>query len=159
MSLDAIEGMQEFHWLMDIIQTVDVGIVVLDREFNIHVWNDFMESYSGKIADNVKGESLFTVNPDIPEAWFKHKTKSVFELKVRSFMTWEQQAYLFKFINFHPITGVEDFMYQNVVISPLTSTTGTVDYIAVMIYDVTEKATAKKKLEALQVKLDELPIG
>jgi PAS domain-containing protein len=156
MTLSVVEEMQEFHWLMDMIQTVDVGIVVLDRDFTIQVWNDFMESHSGVIADNVKGQSLFSVNPDIDEKWFSDKCKAVFDLRVRTFMTWEQRAYLFKFTHFHPITGLEDFMYQNIVLSPLISTTGKVDYISMMVYDVTEKAAAKKRLEALQVKLDEL---
>ena len=158
MSFAAVEDLQQFHWLMDIIQTVDVGIIVVDREFQIHVWNDFMESYSSLLADNVKGTSLFSVNPDIEPQWFKDKCKAVFELKVRSFLTWEQRPYLFKFVNFKPITGIEDYMYQNVVLAPLVSTTGTVEHLAIMIYDVTNKATAKKKQEALQVHLDELPV-
>ena len=38
---------KEFHWLMDMLQTIDVGLVVLDKEHNIKVWNSFMESHSG----------------------------------------------------------------------------------------------------------------
>lgn len=79
----------------------------------------------------------------------------MFDLKVRSFMTWEQRPYLLNFANYRPITGTEDFMYQNVSISPLTSATGAVDYISMMIYDTTDKAAAKKQLEALQVHIDE----
>ena len=70
-------------------------------------------------------------------------------------MTWEQRPYLFKFANYRPITGTEDFMYQNVAISPLTSANGKVDFISMMIYDTTDKAAAKKQLEALQVQIDE----
>ncbi|MEN8770270.1 MAG: hypothetical protein ABF267_03110 [Glaciecola sp.] len=126
-----------------------------DREYNIHMWNDFMESHSGLNAADAKGQSLFSVNPSINAAWFAQKTKAVFDLNVRSFMTWEQRPYLFKFANYRPITGTEDFMYQNVSISPLTSATGAVDYISMMIYDTTDKAAAKKQLEALQVYVDE----
>ena len=43
----ALDDVLEFHWMMDMLQTVDVGIVVLDREYKIHMWNDFMESHSG----------------------------------------------------------------------------------------------------------------
>jgi len=151
----ALDDVLEFHWMMDMLQTVDVGIVVLDREYKIHMWNDFMESHSGLKATDAKGQSLFTVNPNINAAWFAQKTKAVFDLKVRSFMTWEQRPYLFKFANYRPITGTEDFMYQNVSISPLTSATGSIDYISMMIYDTTDKAAAKKQLEALQVHIDE----
>ena len=46
-------------------------------------------------------------------------------------------------------------MYQNVSISPLTSATGSIDYISMMIYDTTDKAAEKKQLEALQVHINE----
>jgi PAS domain S-box-containing protein len=151
----ALDDVLEFHWMMDMLQTVDVGIVVMDRDFTIHIWNDFMESHSGLKAADAKGLSLFKVNPSIEPAWFEQKTKSVFDLKIRSFMTWEQRPYLFKFANYRPITGTEDFMYQNVAISPLTSANGKVDFISMMIYDTTDKAAAKKQLEALQVQIDE----
>jgi hypothetical protein len=66
-------------------------------------------------------------------------------------MTWEQRPYLFKFPNYRPITGSEDYMYQNLTLSPLASATGEVENICMMIYDVTDVAASKKKLEALQV--------
>ena len=155
MSKSALDDVLEFHWMMDMLQTVDVGIVVLDREFKIHMWNDFMESHSGLTAADAKGHSIFAINPDINQTWFSQKTNAVFALKIRSFMTWEQRPYLFKFANYRPITGTEDFMYQDIAISPLTSATGAVDYISMMIYDTTDKAAAKKQLEALQVHVDE----
>ena len=155
MSKSALDDVLEFHWMMDMLQTVDVGIVVLDREFKIHMWNDFMESHSGLTAADAKGQAIFAINPDINQTWFMQKTKAVFALKNRSFMTWEQRPYLFKFANYRPITGTENFMYQNIAISPLTSATGAVDYISMMIYDTTDKAAAKKQLEALQVHVDE----
>ena len=34
--------MTEFHWLMDILQTIDVGLVVLDRSYSIKLWNGFI---------------------------------------------------------------------------------------------------------------------
>lgn len=149
------DNMTEIHWMMDMVQTVDVGIVVLDRECKISIWNGFMESHSGLLPSQVKGKSLFELFPDIDEAWFKRKTRPVFELKTRAFMTWEQRPYLFKFPNYRPITGSEDFMYQNITLSPLTSATGQVENICMMIYDVTDVGAHKKQLEALQVTLNE----
>jgi hypothetical protein len=70
-------------------------------------------------------------------------------------MTWEQRPYLFKFPNYRPITGSESFMYQNITLSPLTSATGKVDFISMMIYDMTDVAVGKKQLEALQVTVSE----
>ena len=155
MSTQNADDMAEFHWMMDMVQTVDVGIVVLDREFRVKVWNDFMESHSGLLPSQVHGKTLFELFPDISTSWFARKVHPVFELRTRAFMTWEQRPYLFRFPNYRPITGSEDFMYQNITLSALASATGQVDHICMMIYDVTDVAAHKKELEALQVTVSE----
>ena len=150
-----LEELLEFHWMMDMLQTVDVGIVVLDREFRIKVWNGFMESHSGHLPSDVRDKSLFELYPKIEKDWFAQKSKPVFELRTRAFMTWEQRPYLFQFPNYRPITGGEDFMYQNITLAPLVSATGTVENISMMIYDVTDVAAGKKLYESLQVTVSE----
>ncbi len=148
---ESLEELQAFHWMMDMLQSVDVGIVVLDREFKVKVWNGFMESHSGLLPSEVREKTLFTLFPDITESWFAQKARPVFELKTRAFMTWEQRPYLFKFPNYRPITGNEQYMYQNITLSPLVSANGRVENISMMIYDVTDIAAGKKQLEAIQV--------
>lgn len=148
--------MAEFHWMMDMVQNVDVGIVVLNQDFVVKVWNGFMESHSGLLPSQVQNKSLFELFPDIHPQWFRRKTRPVFELGTRAFMTWEQRPFLFRFPNYRPITGSEDFMYQNITISPLAMATGEVNTICMMIYDVTDVAENKKRLESVQVKLSAL---
>jgi diguanylate cyclase len=146
----------EFHWLMDMLQTIDVGLVVLDRDYNIRAWNSFMENHSGMKPQEVREKSIFDCFTEIPRLWFTHKTQAVFLLKSRSFTTWEQRPYLFKFKNYRPITGTEEFMYQNITISPLVSTTGEVGHICIIIYDVTDIASNRKQLETANAKLEKL---
>ncbi len=146
----------EFHWLMDMLQTIDVGLVVLDSEYRIMTWNSFMENHSGLTAAVVREKVLFETFPEIPREWFEHKTRAVFMLKSRSFTTWEQRPYLFRFKNYRPITGTEEFMYQNITISPLISTNGDVNHICLIIYDVTDIASNRKQLEAANAKLEKL---
>jgi len=153
MSANEADEMAEFHWMMDMMQTVDVGIVVLDKEFKVKIWNGFMESHSGLLPSAVRDKTLFELYPHIKVDWFKRKARPVFELKTRAFMTWEQRPFLFRFPNYRPITGSEEFMYQNITLAPLASVTGTVDNICMMIYDVTDVASNKKELEALQVRM------
>ena len=38
--------LKEFHWLMDMLQTIDIGLVVVDKNFQVKVWNSFIESHS-----------------------------------------------------------------------------------------------------------------
>ncbi|MCG8613616.1 MAG: diguanylate cyclase [Pseudomonadales bacterium] len=147
---------KEFHWLMDMLQTIDVGLVVLDKAYNIQVWNSFMENHSGLVPTQVKDKNLFTLFPSIDEDWFKRKAETVFLLKNRSFIAWEQKPYLMRFKNYRPITGTEAFMYQNVTISPLASADGQVGHICIIIYDVTDIASNRKALESANAELARL---
>ncbi|WP_455219818.1 diguanylate cyclase [Kaarinaea lacus] len=137
----------ELHWMMDMLQSIDVGLVVMDREYNVHVWNSFMANHSGIPARDIIEKNIFDSLPDISEDWFKRKAESVFLLNCRSFTTWEQRPYLIKFKNYRPITGPADFMYQNVTLIPLTSVDGTVNHIGIIIYDVTDSAVSSSELE------------
>ena len=146
--------MNEIHWLMDMFNTVDVGLVVLDRDYKVCIWNGFMENHSGLLPSAVKGKDLFDLFPVIDEKWFRSKSESVFVLKNRSFTIWEQQPYIFRFKNYRPITGKADYMYQNATFIPLTNTMGEVSHICIILYDVTDVAVNKKELEELNKKLN-----
>lgn len=137
---------KEVHWLLDIVQCIDVGVIVLDREFRIEVWNSFMENHSGLCPDDVHGKALFELFPDVEQDWFRRKVDTVLQLGTRAFSLWEQRPYLLQFKNYQPITGQEDFMYQNVTILPLAASSGTVEHICVVIYDMTAAATHKRQL-------------
>lgn len=149
-------AMNELHWLIDMVQTIEVGLVVLDRQFNIQLWNGFMENHSGVSPNAIKGENLFQRFPELPAAWLQQKMESVFVLKNRAFISWEQRPYVFKFKNYRPITGRADFMYQNVTLLPLASLTGQITHISVIIYDVTDIAINKLQLKTANEQLEHL---
>ncbi len=152
----APEDLKEFHWVMTMIQHIDVGLVVLNRNYEIQVWNGFMENHSIQTSFHTRGRSLFEVMPDIDEDWFRSKAESVFNLRNRAFTTWEQRPYLFKFKNSRPITGTADFMYQNSTIFPLESTSGEIEYISLLIYDVTDVAVNSLELNQANQRLEKL---
>jgi len=152
MSLET-EQLNELHWLMEMLHTIDVGLVVLDREYKIQIWNGFMENHSGLLPREVKNQELFPLFEEIPKDWFKRKAESVFTLKNKAFTIWEQRPYLFKFQNYRPITGSADYMYQNTTFIPLMSSTGLVTHLCLLIYDVTDNAINKKELEKLNSEL------
>ncbi|XKH01329.1 GGDEF domain-containing protein [Marinobacter nauticus] len=145
-----------FHWLVDMLESVEVGLVVLDLDFRVQAWNGFMENHSGITASQIREKVLFDTFPDIPEAWLKRKMDSVVMLNTRAFTSWEQRPYLFKFRNTRPITGTEEYMFQNLTISPLTNTNGQVDKVCLLIYDVTEFASSKRALERANEQLAKL---
>lgn len=134
---------EDVHWLMDILQNIDVGLVVMDKHYKVALWNSFMQNHSGKSPEDVLTRSIFTVFPELSEAWFKHKAQSVFVLQNATFTTWEQRPYLFRFPHYRPITGTAEHMYQNSTIIPLADSKGTVEHICLIVYDVTDTAVNK----------------
>ncbi|SEK36996.1 diguanylate cyclase [Colwellia chukchiensis] len=141
------EQLNEIHWLMEMLHTIDVGLVVLDRDYTIQIWNGFMENHSGLLPREVKDKKLFDLFAEIPKDWFLRKAESVFLLKNKAFTIWEQRPYVFKFNNYRPITGTADFMYQNTTFIPLMSSTGQVSHLCLLVYDVTDNAIHKMELE------------
>ena len=123
MSETSIE-VSEIHWLMDMFQTVDVGLVVLNCDYRIQVWNGFMENHSGLTPRQVRDCYLFDLFSEIDEDWLRRKCDPVLLLKNRAFTIWEQRPYIFRFKNYRPITGNADYMYQNSTIFPITDTRG-----------------------------------
>jgi len=138
--------MNELHWLIDMVQNLEVGLVVLDRNYNVQLWNGFMENHSGVSPNDIKGCNLFEQFDYLPADWLKQKMESVFLLKNQAFISWEQRPFVFKFNNYRPITGRGDFMYQNLTLLPLSSLTGAITHISIIVYDVTDVATNKQQV-------------
>jgi len=150
------DDLEELHWLMGVTHNINVGLVVIDVDYNIKLWNNFMVNRSGKRADVAMGANIFDLFPEVSSSWFIRKVESVITLANRAFTTWEQRPYLFKFKNYRPITGTAEFMYQNITFLPLKGIDGKINNIAIVIYDVTEAAVGKEALKEANKELARL---
>ena len=147
---------KELHWLLAVTQNIDVGIVVLDRDYQVLVWNTFMENRSGVVPYDAIGKSFFELFPEVNRQWFSKKVDNVVTLGTPAFTIWEQRPYLVRFKSYQPITGQEAFMYQNTTMFPLHSTNGEIAQICLVIYDVTDVATNSHQLQAANAELQQL---
>lgn len=144
------------HWQMSLLDSLDVGLMVLDSDFKVALWNNFMVNHSGLSSSEVHGQSLFSLFPDLDSPWFKRKLNSVQTLHNPAFMTWEERPWLFRFNSYRPITGSARWMYQNVTLIPLTSPDGQIRQIGLIIYDVTDEAVSRQALEKANQELGKL---
>lgn len=55
--------LNELHWLLAIVQSIDVGVVVLDRDYRVEVWNTFMENRSGLHPERPAARRSSTFSP------------------------------------------------------------------------------------------------
>lgn len=134
-----LSEMDELHAKMSILGAIDVGIVVLDRDYRVQLWNEFMQNHSGLRPSQVRDKNLFSVCQEVDEAWLKRKVERVWSLDARVFITWEQRPYVFQFRNSRPISGYSEWMYQNMTAIPLHNTRGEVYQVCLIIYDVSEQ--------------------
>ncbi len=131
---------------MEMLRSIDAGLILIDTEYKVSLWNNFMENHSGIKSSEINGRNIIDFVPDESRDWLLKKLVTVTTLMTRAFSTWEQKPYLFRFESYHPITGVAEHMYQNISFIPIPSTNGTLDQIGLIIYDVTDIAINKKQL-------------
>jgi diguanylate cyclase (GGDEF)-like protein len=157
MSANTLE-IGEFHWLFDVLQSLEVGLIVLDMDFKVQVWNGFMENHSGINGASIHGKPMFDFFNNLPRDWLEQKIGDAIALKTAVFSTWEQREFLFSFKATRPFTGMSEYMYQNITIMPLKSVHGGISHICIIIYDVTESATNQLGLYKANEQLRQLSI-
>lgn len=153
--MTAPSELARMHWQYELLSSIEVGIVVLNKDFKVEVWNQFMENHSGILPSRICDTSLFDHFPEIDEKWLRAKADPVFSLNTPVFVIWEQRAFLFRFGSNRPVTSDSETMYQNVTMFPLTSATGEVERMCMLVYDVTDQALGKRRVERLN---DELKV-
>ena len=124
-----------------------VGLVVVDRRFNVVMWNKFMELNSNVRAEDILGKNMFDAFPELNRNWLEKKIKSCIVLKTASHSSWQQRPYLFRFKASTMMAQENEFMYQDASIFPVKEYSGLVEGACIAIHDVTELAEAKRLLD------------
>jgi diguanylate cyclase (GGDEF)-like protein len=132
---------------LEILQSLDVGIIIVDSNMVVKVWNRFMSNHYGIEAEQAINHHLLTVCPTLPEAYIRRKLKSVVVLQNPVIITWQQRPHLFQINNYRSITSANKLMYQNVRFMPIINANNVVEHIGIVIYDVTEAANAHLSLQ------------
>ncbi len=147
---------KELHWLLDVIQSSNIGIVVIDRTLHVEVFNRFMQAHSGIRSEQAMGKPIMELFPDLPEQWLWRRLQTVFELGIPVYTTWEERPYLFRFPLHLPIHYHIEIMYQNVMFVPLRAANDKVERMGIVVYDVTDSAMMRQALEHAQAELLQL---
>lgn len=152
------DGLDPLSFLRFIVDRVNVGIIVVDKEMEVLLWNHFMAVNSGKEAHEVLGNNLFDSFSGLPEKWLRKKINSVFILKNFAFTGWEQRSHLFQFRHNRPVTGSTDFMMQNCTFLPIMGDDGEVQAVCITVFDVTDISIYQNQLKDAMVKLEDMSI-
>ena len=129
-----------------IVDLVNCGVFAVDRDMRVLSWNRFMQYHSGCADEDVLGQDLFCVFPELPQTWLRKKIESVFVLGVSAYTSWEHRPYLFRFSPGRPITDNIDAMRQNCSFIPIEDGNGTIIAVGVTLIDATDISLAVDEL-------------
>lgn len=132
---------------------VNIGIVAVDREYNVVLCNHFMSDYTKKNTSDIVGDNLFNVYASLPEKWLKRRIENIFLLKNSSFISWEQRQSLFDFDSSRPITGVNKKMVQNCSLFPVLDEKNKVSHVCLTVSDATATALNQIQLKKTSSRL------
>jgi diguanylate cyclase (GGDEF)-like protein len=132
-----------------IIDRLNIGIFMVDRQMKVILWNQFMAVHSGLDATQVVGRNLFEIFPELPRRWLEKKIESVFILGNFAFTSWEQRPYLFMFLHDRPVTSGIDYMRQSCTFLPVPSISDSnkVDAVCISLMDMTDASIYQTQLE------------
>ncbi len=137
-----------------LLDHVDVGMFVLDRNCRFQARNRLMATHSGVAAQKVVGHNLFDCFPDLPREWLVRKVETVFLLNGHAFSSWEHRPYLFRFAHDRPVTGGIDCMRQNLTLMPVKD--GADEVVAITLHDVTDVSIYQTRLNEAKLRLEAL---
>jgi signal transduction histidine kinase len=134
------------HLLDFVVDRLEVGIVAVDAQMQVALWNRFMATHSGRPAAEVVGRNIFECFPDLPRAWLEKKIRNVFVLKNYAFTSWEQRPYLFRFHHNRPVTGGVEAMQQSCTFLPVRDAEDHVSHVCITLFDYTDTALFQQRL-------------
>ena len=129
-----------------IINTINCGIVVIDREYTVYYWNHWMEIYSHKNSSDIIGKNLLEVYSNLNNHQFIRSCKSTFSFGNFIFISQKLHKYLIPLKAFQYSNLNIDYMQQSCALFPLRDENNIINYICIAIYDVTEIVMYQMKL-------------
>jgi diguanylate cyclase (GGDEF)-like protein len=138
--------------LTQIFDTVNFGVVVLDREIKIQHWNRWMAMHSGITSSRIIGAPLFDHFPHLSTPGFNKNCKTVLSFGNFAFLSQKLHRFLFPFKPDSSFGYLFDHMQQSCTMGPIRSEDNSISGIFLIIQDVTELATYEQKLVEMNTK-------
>ncbi|MBN2694567.1 diguanylate cyclase [bacterium] len=128
------------HFML--LDLMDNGIMLLDKELEISFWNQWLEFHTNLQKKDVIGKKLTDIFPEIIKKNLRKKVEVSLKLKTSTFMDATISKYLIP-IPLKTITSsMFNFMQQNVIIAPYGENS-----VIIVIYDYTPLLEAQELLK------------
>ncbi|MCT7542948.1 PAS domain-containing sensor histidine kinase [Aliarcobacter cryaerophilus] len=135
-----------------ICNTVDNGIIVLNKDLKVFFWNRWLETRTGIEANSIIDKNILDFYSNIDEKKLKRKIITALKLNSPTFYTPQTDDFLIN-IEINNISDrVFNQMQQNITITPLDLEEG---LVILYIYDITFLSEINYKLEIAKKSLSE----
>ena len=130
-----------------VFDMLNMGIVILDAEYRIRYWNDWMAMHSRNPAEEMLDRNIFDVYPNLDQPVFLRSFKSVFTFGNFYFFSQKLHGHLFPIKVVSSFQTSFEFMQQSCTLCPLREGDGPqVTHICITVQDVTDVAAYEKIL-------------
>jgi PAS domain S-box-containing protein len=138
---EALRSLKEFN--ENVVQSIQDGLVALDRDFRITFWNSAMESISGCTVSEAQGKNIFDVLSCLTQGGVGEQLEGALEGQVT-----ERS-------NIPCPTSDGKTIYWNTKHLPLRDSEGEVVGVLVVVEDVTEVLHLEQRLARLQEEIEQ----
>jgi len=135
-----------------IFDMVNVGIVILDKELKVYKWNRWMEIHSKISAQEIIGVTIFDFFPEMKNPRFLRNVKSVLTFGNFAFFSQKLHKYIFPFKASNSQGTNFIHMRQSCTMGPLRDENNRIQYVYIMVQDVTDVAAYEQKLIEMSIK-------
>ncbi|HKZ17278.1 MAG TPA: diguanylate cyclase [Geobacteraceae bacterium] len=135
-----------------ILETINIGLIILDKELNIRYWNRWMESHSGISAGKIVGAPVFDFFPALNTPKFQRSCKSVLTFGNFSYFSQKLHHFLFPFKTASSFGSRFQNMQQSCSLGPLRNGDNVITALYITVQDVTELAEYEHKLLEMNMK-------
>ncbi|MCD6526758.1 MAG: GGDEF domain-containing protein [Desulfuromonas sp.] len=129
-----------------IFETINTGLVVLDKEMTVRHWNRWMALHSEISSDEITGKNLFEFFPELDRPHFLRNCRSVLTFGHFCFFSQKLHQYLFPMLPAGSLAEEFQFMQQSCTMGPLRNDHGEIENLYLSVQDVSEVVSYQKKL-------------
>jgi diguanylate cyclase len=136
-----------------LLDGLELGTLIVDEDFNVYYWNQWLEINTGIIATEIIGQNLASYYPNIDYNVFKRKIRTSLRLKSPTFYDSTHQNRFIQIPRTKITTSLLTTMQLQVTISPYNIEES---LVMISIYDVSDLHELKLNLQDKMEKIAEL---
>ncbi len=134
-----------------ILNVVNLGVVVFDREYKVCYWNRWMAMHSNIQSQTIINRPIFDFFPDLNNPIFMRNCRSVLTFGNLIFLSQKLHKYLFPFKLIRSGISPMEYMQQSCTMGPLRDSENVINYVFITIQDVTEIVSYEQRLRELNM--------